>query len=61
MTAKLGARDPLRDSEYLAVADSGGLSGQPTIRLALPLDIAELEAALPDLFRTRREASACST
>ncbi|MBR3688388.1 MAG: ATP-dependent helicase HrpB [Lentisphaeria bacterium] len=55
MTAKLGARDPLRDSEYLAVADSGGLSGQPTIRLALPLDIAELEAALPDLFRTRRE------
>ena len=55
MTAKLGARDPLRDSEYLAVADSGGLSGQPTIRLALPLDIAALEAALPDLFRTRRE------
>ena len=55
MTAKLGARDPLRDSEYLAVADSGGLSGQPTIRLALPLDIAELEAALPNLFRTRRE------
>lgn len=55
MTAKLGARDPLRDSEYLAVADSGGLSGQPTIRLALPLDIAQLEAALPDLFRTRRE------
>ena len=55
MTAKLGARDPLRDSEYLAVADSGGLSGQPTIRLALPLDIGELEAALPDLFRTRRE------
>ncbi len=54
-TAKLGARDPLRDSEYLAVADSGGLSGQPTIRLALPLDIAALEAALPDLFRTRRE------
>ena len=55
MTAKLGARDPLRDSEYLAVADSGGLSGQPTIRLALPLDIIALEAALPDLFRTRRE------
>ena len=55
MTAKLGARDPLRDSEYLAVADSGGLSGQPTIRLALPLDIAALEATLPDLFRTRRE------
>ncbi len=55
MTAKLGARDPLRDSEYLAVADSGGLSGQPTIRLALPLDIDALEAALPDLFRTRRE------
>ena len=55
MTAKLGASDPLRDSEYLAVADSGGLSGQPVIRLALPLDIAELEAALPDLFRTRRE------
>ncbi len=55
MTAKLGARDPLRDSEYLAVADSGGLSGQPTIRLALPLDIAALEASLPDLFRTRRE------
>ncbi len=55
MTAKLGVRDPLRDSEYLAVADSGGLSGQPTIRLALPLDIAALEAALPDLFRTRRE------
>ena len=55
MTAKLGARDPLRDSEYLAVADSGGLSGQPTIRIALPLDIAALEAALPDLFRTRRE------
>ena len=55
MTAKLGARDPLRDSEYLAVADSGGLSGQPTIRLALPLDITALEAALPDLFRTRRE------
>ncbi len=55
MTVKLGARDPLRDSEYLAVADSGGLSGQPTIRLALPLDIGELEAALPDLFRTRRE------
>ncbi len=55
MTVKLGARDPLRDSEYLAVADSGGLSGQPTIRLALPLDVAELEAALPDLFRTRRE------
>ena len=54
-TAKLGARDPLRDSEYLAVADSGGLSGQPTIRLALPLDIAALEASLPDLFRTRRE------
>jgi ATP-dependent helicase HrpB len=37
------------------VADSGGLAGQPTIRLALPLDIAALEAALPDLFRTRRE------
>ena len=55
MTAKLGARDPLRDSEYLAVADSGGLSGQPTIRLALPLDITAPEAALPDLFRTRRE------
>lgn len=55
MTAKLGARDPLRDSEYLAVADSGGLSGQPTIRLALPLDIDALEAALPELFRTRRE------
>ncbi len=55
MTAKLGARDPLRDSEYLAVADSGGLAGQSTIRLALPLDINELEAALPDLFRTRRE------
>lgn len=55
MTAKLGVRDPLRDSEYLAVADSGGLSGQPTIRLALPLDIDSLEAALPDLFRTRRE------
>ena len=55
MTAKLGAHDPLRDSEYLAVADSGGLSGQPTIRLALPLDIAALETALPDLFRTRRE------
>lgn len=55
MTAKLGARDPLRDSEYLAVADSGGLSGQPTIRLALPLDIDALESALPDLFRTRRE------
>ncbi len=54
-TAKLGACDPLRDSEYLAVADSGGLSGQPTIRLALPLDIAALEAALPDLFCTRRE------
>ena len=53
--AKLGARDPLRDSEYLAVADSGGLSGQPTIRLALPLDINALESALPDLFRTRRE------
>ncbi len=53
--AKLGARDPLRDSEYLAVADSGGLSGQPTIRLALPLDIDALEAALPDLFRMRRE------
>jgi len=55
MAAKLGARDPLRDSEYLAVADSGGLSGQPAIRLALPLDIDALEAALPDLFRTRRE------
>ena len=55
MSAKLGAHDPLRDSEYLAVADSGGLSGQPTIRLALPLDIDALEAALPDLFRTRRE------
>ena len=55
LTAKLGARDPLRDSEYLAVADSGGLSGQPAIRLALPLDIAALEDALPDLFRTRRE------
>lgn len=55
MTAKLGARDPLRDSEYLAVADSGGLSGQPTIRLALPLDINALESSLPDLFRTRRE------
>ena len=55
MAAKLGTRDPLRDSEYLAVADSGGLSGQPTIRLALPLDIDALEAALPDLFRTRRE------
>ena len=55
MTAKLCAHDPLRDSEYLAVADSGGLSGQPTIRLALPLDIGELEAALPGLFRTRRE------
>ena len=55
LTAKLGAHDPLRDSEYLAVADSGGLSGQPTIRLALPLDIEALEAALPDLFRTRRE------
>ncbi len=55
MAAKLGARDPLRDSEYLAVADSGGLSGQPTIRLALPLDINALESALPDLFRTRRE------
>lgn len=55
LTAKLGAHDPLRDSEYLAVADSGGLAGQPTIRLALPLDIAALEAALPDLFRTRRE------
>jgi ATP-dependent helicase HrpB len=55
MTAKLGAHDPLRDSEYLAVADSGGLSGQPTIRLALPLDIDALEAALPELFRTRRE------
>ncbi|MBR4254425.1 MAG: ATP-dependent helicase HrpB [Lentisphaeria bacterium] len=55
LAAKLGARDPLRDSEYLAVADSGGLSGQPTIRLALPLDIDALEAALPDLFRTRRE------
>ena len=55
MAAKLGERDPLRDSEYLAVADSGGLSGQPTIRLALPLDIDSLEAALPDLFRTRRE------
>jgi len=54
-TAKLGARDPLRDSEYLAVADSGGLSGQPTIRLALPLDIDVLENALPDLFRSRRE------
>jgi len=53
--AKLGARDPLRDSEYLAVADSGGLSGQPTIRLALPLDIVALEAAMPELFRTRRE------
>ena len=55
MAAKLGARDPLRDSEYLAVADSGGLSGQPTIRLALPLDIGALESALPELFRTRRE------
>ncbi len=55
--ARLGARDPLRDSEYLAVADSGGLSGQPTIRLALPLDIDALEAALPDLFRTRRETA----
>ena len=55
MSAKLGSHDPLRDSEYLAVADSGGLSGQPTIRLALPLDIDALEAALPDLFRTRRE------
>ena len=55
LTARLGARDPLRDSEYLAVADSGGLLGQPTIRLALPLDIAALEASLPDLFRTRRE------
>jgi ATP-dependent helicase HrpB len=55
MTAKLGAHDPLRDSEYLAVADSGGLAGQPTIRLALPLDVAALETALPDLFRTRRE------
>ena len=55
LTAKLGARDPLRDSEYLAVADSGGLSGQPTIRLALPLDIDALESALPELFRTRRE------
>ena len=55
MSAKLGAHDPLRDSEYLAVADSGGLSGQPTIRLALPLDIDTLEAALPDLFHTRRE------
>ena len=55
MTARLGAHDPLRDSEYLAVADSGGLSGQPTIRLALPLDINALESSLPDLFRTRRE------
>ena len=54
-SAKLGARDPLRDSEYLAVADSGGLSGQPTIRLALPLDINALEAVMPELFRTRRE------
>jgi len=55
MSAKLGAYDPLQDSEYLAVADSGGLSGQPTIRLALPLDIGALEAAMPELFRTRRE------
>ena len=55
MSAKLGAHDPLRDSEYLAVADSGGLSGQPTIRLALPLDIGALEAAMPELFKTRRE------
>ncbi len=55
MTAKLGARDPLRDSEYLAVADSGGLSGLPTIRLALPLDIDKLESVLSELFRTRRE------
>ena len=55
LSAKLGAHDPLRDSEYLAVADSGGLADRQTIRLALPLDIAELESSMPELFHTRRE------
>ena len=54
-TAVLTQHDPLRDSEYLAAADVSSLAGRNTIRLALPLDIAGLESALPELFATRRE------
>ena len=54
-TAVLAQHDPLRDFEYLASADVSSLAGRNTIRLALPLDIAELESALPELFATRRE------
>lgn len=54
LSARLRPNDPLRDSEFLVVADCGGASDPPTIFLALPVARAALEDRMPELFRTER-------
>ena len=56
VTAYLPKGDPLlRETEFLAVAETSTLNGRTVIRAAAALSVEELELLLPHLFEEKRE------